>query len=467
MSPEKLEVPRLAMVLELRVRTNIPAKAVVLLVLLSVTAASGWCRQISSPSDEVLTLDQAIALALQENHVVRDAELETGKTGDILAATRTKRLPSMEVFSLAGEQFVEPAQLPNPLSNIFPAVGPFFSIGVPRRPTNIFAGLILQPLSQQYRLGLTIQQAKLARDSERERLRLAKQTTIDRVKQTYYGILQTQSALESTQEAIASYRELDRVTSDKVTQQAALKSASLEIKTRLAKAEYEALNLSNELDTKKEQLNDVLGRDVRTEFGVNAAPDVSGFPDDLESARNRALEQRPEIREAILKIKQAEVDRRIKKSEYIPDLNAGFIYMNFQNFDISLPRNLASAALAFKWEVFDWGRKRDELAEKAKTIEQATELLRQTESRVLMEVSEKFRKLRQTRQALAVAQLAEAAAGEDLRINTNKYKRTAALLSDVLQSQSTLAEANDQFQQALLGYWTARAEFEKALGDDN
>jgi hypothetical protein len=42
---------------------------------------------------------------------------------------------------------------------------------------------------------------------------------------------------------------------------------------------------------------------------------------------------------------------------------------------------------------------------------------------------------------------------------------TAALLSDVLQSQSTLAEANHQFQQALLDYWTARAEFEKALGE--
>jgi outer membrane protein TolC len=346
-------------------------------------------------------------------------------------------------------------------------VGPFFSIGVPRRPTNIFAGLILQPLSQQYRMGLNVQQAKLARDTERERLRLAKQSTIDRVRQTYYGILQTQSALESTQEAIASYRELDRVTSDKVTQQAALKSASLDIKTRLAKAEYDALNLTNELATKKEQLNDVLGRDVRTEFGVNAAPNVSGFPDDLESARNRALEQRPEIREARLKIKQAEVDRRIKKSEYIPDVNAGFIYMNFQNFDSSLPRNLASAALAFKWEVVDWGRKRDELAEKAKTIEQAQELLRQTESRVLMEVGEKFRKLRQTRQAFVVAQLAEATAREELRVNTNKYKLAAALLSDVLQTQSTLAEANDQFQKALLGYWTARAEFEKALGDDN
>jgi outer membrane protein TolC len=40
-------------------------------------------------------------------------------------------------------------------------------------------------------------------------------------------------------------------------------------------------------------------------------------------------------------------------------------------------------------------------------------------------------------------------------------------MSDVLESQATLAEANHQFQEALLGYWTAQAEFEKALGEDN
>jgi outer membrane protein TolC len=439
-------------------------KLVFVLQLVLVMPLSGWCRQSSPAPDQALTLDQAIALALRDNHAVREAEDEAAKTGYVLAATRTRRLPSMEVFSLAAEQFVAPI---NPLSNIFPGVGSFFSIGVPRRPTNIFAGLILQPLTQQYRLGLTVEQAKLARNSDREHLRLAKESTIDRVKQAYYEILQTQSALESTQVAIASYRELKRVTSDQVAQQVLLKSASLDIETRLAKTEYEAINLSNELATQKEQLNDLLGRDVRTDFQVYSAPDMNGFPADLEGARHRALEQRPEIREAKLKVEQAEVDRRIKKSEYIPDVTAAFIYMNFQGFPSFLgPRNLASAGLALKWEVFDWGRKRDELAEKEKTIEQARDSLRDAENRVLIDVGEKFRKLRQTRQAFIVAQLSEQTARENLRVNTNKLKFTAALMSDVLESQASLAEASHQFQQALLGYWTAQAEFEKALGED-
>jgi outer membrane protein TolC len=288
------------------------------LVLLLVTTASGWSQQISSAPDEVLTLEQAIALALRQNHAVRDEEMETRRTGNRLAVSRTLRLPSMNLFALATDQFIKPEDVSpgNTATNIFPGVGPFFSIGVPRRPTAVVAGLILQPLSQQYRFGLNIKQAKLAQDTERERLRLVKQSTIDRVKQTYYGILETQSSLESIQETIISYRELDRLTSDQVAQEVKLKSAGLDVKTRLAKAEYEVLNLSKELATKRENLNKLLGRDVRTEFRLNPAPDVNGFPADLESARNRALEQRPEIREAKLHIQEAEVDR-VSKSPNI------------------------------------------------------------------------------------------------------------------------------------------------------
>src|SRR4029077_9318731 len=103
---------------------------------------------------------------------------------------------------------------------------------------------ILQPLSQQYRVGLNIEEAKLGQDTDRERLRLVKRSAIDQVRKDYSAILQKQSALESIQESITSYRELDRVTRDKVAQQESLKSASLDVKTRLAKAEYEALNIS-------------------------------------------------------------------------------------------------------------------------------------------------------------------------------------------------------------------------------
>ena len=75
-----------------------------------------------------------------------------------------------------------------------------------------------------------------------------------------------------------------------------------------------------------------------------------------------------------------------------------------------------------KWEVFDWGRKKNQLAEKDRTIEQAKNGLREAESLVLIEVGDKFRKLQQTRQALVVAQLRQETARENMRVSVNKYK---------------------------------------------
>jgi len=446
-------------------RKAITVNMVVLILLLAPLTA--WCQQDTSAAGDVLTLEQAIALALRDNHRVKNAELEVGKGEDNLAATRTFRLPSVHLYTLVSEQLVKQETIiNNPLSNILPGLGPFFTISAPRRPTTIFAGQVLEPLSQQYRIGLNLKQVSLALDVEREELRLRQQATIDEVKRTYYGILQTQSALDSLQESIRLYRELDRVTGDYVAQQVALKSDSLEVKTRLAKAEYEALNLTNQLATAKEQLNNQLGRDVRTEFRVAAVPDVNGFDADLALARSRALEQRPEVREVRLKVKQAEVDRRIKKSEYIPEVSLGFTYMTFRNFDQVVPKNSASIGVVVKWEVFDWGRKKNQLAEKGRAIEQARNALREAESLVLIEVGDKFRKLQQTRQALVVAQLNQETGRENIRVSTNKYRVKAVLFSDVLQTQATLADADYQYQQALLAYWTARADYEKAIGAD-
>jgi outer membrane protein TolC len=442
---------------------------IVIIILMASPLSVPAQQKGAEASGEVLTLDEAISLALRDSREVKNAQLSVGKAGDEVAAARTLRLPSMYAYSLLSKQFVKSdVNVNNSATNVVPGVGPFFSIGTTNSPTAIFAGQILQPLSQQHRIGLEIKQAGLAREVEGEKLRQARQTTVNQVKQTYYGILQTQSALDSLLEAIKYYREMDRVTVENVAQQVSLKADSLEVKTRLAKAEYEALNQTNQLATEKEKLNNLLGRDVRAEFRVAAVPDASGSNTDLDLARSRALDQRPELREARLKVRQAEVDRRIKKSEYIPDVSVGFTYMSFRNFNNdAIPKNAASLGVAMKWEVFDWGRKKNQLAEKDKTIEQAKTGLLEAESLVQIEVGDKFRKLQQTRQALVVAQLKQETGRENMRVSINKYKAKAALLSDALQTQATVADADYQYQHALLAFWTARAEYEKAIGADN
>src|SRR5215831_7871591 len=82
---------------------------------------------------EVLTLEQAITLALGENRQVKSASIEVEKYGDKLASLRTKRLPAFKVNSTA-------SQLLTPISFTFDkgAFGTYPGIGpVPDKTTEI------------------------------------------------------------------------------------------------------------------------------------------------------------------------------------------------------------------------------------------------------------------------------------------------------------------------------------------
>lgn len=459
--PDEIEVKRNGFMGSAIRVVKLTTLVVVGLILLTVHGAA------RAQSTESLTLDHAIDLALRNNHAIKIAEFDVARASEDISVAKTARLPSLHAYTLVSENLAKnDIKVPNPAANQFPGLGPFFLLTEERKPTAVFAATAAQPLSQQYRIGLKIKLERLSREMAQAKLRQEQNETIALVKKTYYAILQTKSALNSVDQAVKSYQELDKVTGDYVLQQIALKADRLVVQTRLARAQYDQLELSSRLATQKEQLNSLLGREVAYEFEVTDAPAFISIETELAAARTTALEHRPEIQQARLSVEQAKLARRIKKSEYIPDVSAGFTYVTPRNFPSTIPREFANVGVVVSWEFFDWGRKKHQLAEIDYRAEQAKNGLKETEDQVLVEVGDKLRKLQLTGQALRVAKLAEDSAKENLRVSTGQYKFQAVMLSDVLKSQASLAEATNDYQKALLTFWTAKAEFEKALGED-
>lgn len=416
-----------------------------------------------------LSLDSAIQLALKNNRGVKMAAIEVRKAEEQTAATRTNRLPQLQFNAFESQLFTRlNFVFPAGAFGTFPGIGPVpsqnSSITTGRHLNTFLYGTASQPLSQLYKIGIGVHLQQLARDVNREKLEQQQQTVAFGVKQVYYGLAQAQSGLAAALESIELYKEVDREVAEGVAQQAALRADSLDVKTALAKAEYEAVTLRNNIADLEEQLNDLMGRDVRTEFRVEPAPESPEYRVDLESARAKALAQRSEIHQARLAIRQAEYDRALKKSEFIPDVSLNLTYLS--PFSITVvPKNIAAAGLMLNWNVFDWGKKRHELGMKDQTIEEAKLRLQETEAQVVMEVDTRYRKLEQARSLLKVTQASMDAAKERLRVTNNRYAEKSALLKDVLQTKTALADADAQYQQALAGFWTTRAEFEKALGE--
>jgi outer membrane protein TolC len=264
---------------------------------------------------------------------------------------------------------------------------------------------------------------------------------------------------------VKQYQELDRVVLQYISQEAALKSESLDVKAKLAQEQYKVVQLQDTLQTQREQLNNLLGREIDTPFRTEPVPAESAEEIDLKLAHQSALSQRPEIRQAELTVKQAEYDRRTAKAQYIPDIGLALHYLSPFNVEI-LPKNVASAGIELNWEPWDWGRRKDDINQKKVVRDEAEYQLKETQSKVLIDVNNRFRKLGEARMLVTVTQAARAAATEKLREVTDKFEQKSLLLRDVLQQQAAVAASNADYQQALLSFWSAKADFEKSLGGD-
>jgi outer membrane protein TolC len=424
----------------------------------------------SRPAGERLSLETAIRQAVENNRQLQTALLQVRKAEEDVAAARTHRLPSFETTVFASE-LLTPVKFAFPAGAFgdYPGIGPIPSadatVTSDRKPTLFVSGQVLQPLSQLGRIGLGIRGAEAARDLERERAREQQLEVINSVKRIYFAILQTESALTASDEAIALYKELDRTLQHRVTQKVALRSDALDVQFRLAQEELTRVTRKNTLASQKEQLNQLLGRDVRMGFELEGVAAMSLLDADLGAAQARALANRPDVRQARLAVERAVVDRRMKKTEWIRDISLAVSYTSNFNMDV-LPTNLAAIGVQLKWEPFDWGRKGHELAAKAHTVEQARHGIRDAEDRAVLELNALFRKLTEARALLSVVEMSQNTVREKLRVTTNQFQLQAALLSDVLHVRAELADSDDRYQQALLAFWTAKADFDHAVGEE-
>jgi outer membrane protein len=446
---------------------------VLVFTMFAIAAQKGLLAQerISSDTEApLLTLDEAVSTALSNNRLVKNVVLEAQKYDFRVDTARSKRLPQFQFSALSGEllhsfDFTFPRGAFGTYPNIGPVPGKEANVRTPMRITTFLTGSVDQPLTQQHKIALGIHATELGREIAKEDVRAERQKIAAEVRSAYVELVAMQAGVDAASEAVKTLEEAQRVTVQYVAQQAVLRADALEVDARLTKAQYELFTAQDGLATQREHLNQLLGRHLTTRFRVDPTPEADAGGLTLEAARQQALQNRPEIRQAYLKEKQAEYDRRLAKAEYIPDLSVSVRYLGFNNVQV-LPANVATVGFLLTWEPFDWGRRRDQVLEKTKTVEQTRNGAQEAASQIAVEVGLKYRKWKEAVLLLKASRSAQEAAAEQFRLAGNKYREQAVLFKDVLQAQTQSAETTSQYQQALSSYWTALAELRKAAGEE-
>jgi len=428
------------------------------------------CASAQASGGAVLTLDEALQLARSHNRDLKQFGLDIGKEREALGEAKTHLYPRFDTSVLAAELLAPlDFSIRKGQFGTFPGTGPIpgsnTDLHTPARPIAIASVTATQPLTQLIRIHLSIADQRLKVDAAQLSFDQREQKLADDVRQSYYQVLQSQIQYESQQSVVKYLEELLQLTDRRFDQQAALKADRLSVNAELAKATYQLTTIEDMLADSKEALNHLLGRSVQTEFSVEPVPATFPEQEDLSAARATALEHRPEVKLAANRVRQAELSTQSEKTHYIPDIAIQAGYFSTANINF-LPQNIGSVGALLTWQPWDWGEKRHKVRQAALVEQQAGLSLEETREQILLDVNSKFRHLREARSHLAVTEAIRDAEIEKMRNQKEAYSQQSILLSDLLREQSSLADAEGQYHQAVLAYWSARSDFQKSLGEE-
>jgi outer membrane protein TolC len=449
--------------------TDVRMSAMAVIFVLVAAMCLSPCANAQTSDGEVLTLDEAISLARSHNRGLKQSGFEISKQREALSEAKTQFYPRLDSSVLA-------AQLLTPLNfrinagqfGTFPGTGPIpgndVDLHTAAHPVALVSVTATQPLTQLLRIHLFVAEQRLRVDSTQLSFDQDEQKLVDDARRAYYAVLQAQSQLESQQSMVKYLEELQQLTDRRFNQKAVLEADRLRVRADLAKTRYQIAVTQDSFEDRREFLNHLLGRDLQTVFSVETVPSTLPEEEDLPAARKVALERRAELKLAANRAKQASLETKVEKTHYIPDIGIQASYTNPVNINF-LPQNIGSIGVLLTWQPWDWGQKRHNVAQKVLAEEQAALSVDDTRDQILLDVNSNFRQLREARGQLAAAEVARDADKEKLRNEQEAYSQQSILLSDLLRQQASVADAEDQYREAIFGYWRARADFQKALGE--
>jgi outer membrane protein TolC len=381
---------------------------------------------------------------------------------------RTKRWPVLGTFIEAGP-ILNKASVTFPAGSLgnYNATGPLLGsdtkIGIPRRIAGYSVTQASLPLLQQPRIGLAIRSADLETLSARAQADTITQRAVAQVRSLYFQILALEGARATLAGQVKVAEEVVRLAKKGLQEGTTLPSELAEAESRFTRAQAAAVNLESDIQNQYEQLNVLLGEPVETRFRLQASvplPDVSN----LEEARVCSIANRPEVREAELRVQQADMAVRSKRLEWLPDLDLEVTHYSFINAGNLAPGQVAIAALSLSWEPWDWGRKSHESAAARQKAEQARLAVANVKAQAAAEAGRAWRDWERAQRDLNAARQEVNSTSESLRVARQRFENQTVLLRSVLEAQSAWEAAVQRVLEASAASGVAWANLQLAMG---
>jgi outer membrane protein TolC len=441
-------------------------KLILTLCAAALAAAPAYAQQT-----QPLTLEQAVEMALQNNHLLNVRKLQVAEKEAKIAEDAIKRYPVASVSSSyqynanLGQLVIEQGSfgaLPLGGTTIaLPNEEKTFPLG---KHHNFNAGVTLyQPITQLGKIKTGIEVAKTDAELARHEQSRASLQIRQAIEKLYYGLLITQKQQDEANAKIklAQMRLYD-------VESALLSGKTIDVnkaglQANIADEEQNLLKLRIQTEDYTADLKQLTG--IETD-SITLAPvtNASIAQGTLDSYLANAATANNDIKIASLTELKTQKAIRAAEQGNLPDIGlvAGYSY---QTGNLLFPNNNPFVGAQFKWNIQDLIANKQVIRQRHLLSQQARENLADTQNQVKNDVSKTHRKLTQATALIAVAEKAVKYRTEELKVQTDKQASGLNLEADILNTRSLLAKAEADLLAAQLNYRLAHSDLQRLAGE--
>lgn len=298
--------------------------------------------------------------------------------------------------------------------------------------------------------------------SYEEALQTAKLTAIS----DYYTLIMYRNFVDVAQQSVRDYD--GHVTNVQAQYNVGLVASSdvLAARTNLADAQTTLITRQNSADVAETDLNIVIGYPVSTSIET-ADKEMRYLPYNvtLEQAKAYALLHRATLVKSAMDVKSAEESVKQAKAGYLPtvSLTAGKNYASDDNYR-GTSNNGWSVGANASLDIWDGGSTRNTIKVREAQLESAKEANLAAVDGVLYDVQSAYLNLRAAEQTISSAKVAVEEGQESFRIASLRYRAGVGSNLDVLDAETSLTMARNNYVQALYNYNIYVATLERAVG---
>lgn len=298
--------------------------------------------------------------------------------------------------------------------------------------------------------------------SYEEALQTAKLTAIS----DYYTLIMYRNLVDVAQQSVRDYD--GHVTNVQAQYNVGLVASSdvLAARTNLADAQTTLITRQNSADVAETDLNIVIGYPVSTSIET-ADKEMHYLPYNvtLEQAKAYALLHRATLVKSAMDVKSAEESVKQAKAGYLPtvSLTAGKNYASDDNYR-GTSNNGWSVGANASLDIWDGGSTRNTIKVREAQLESAKEANLAAVDGVLHDVQSAYLNLRAAEQTISSTKVAVEEGQESFRIASLRYRAGVGSNLDVLDAETSLTTARNNYVQALYNYNIYVATLEQAVG---